>query len=128
MENQNFSIFTEENRTDASQFIASSVASALNGSKWVSKDHKVRFCILFMQRMLERQLENYSTIQVFNKMKKKPLAFIIRLLKRYPEKGMHILSQTIIDELQQNQHFKFDQMVQFQTILLELLFPPEQPQ
>ena len=117
-----------ENKADASQIFANALASAMNQSSWVNSNLKIRFCILFMQRLLEHRLVQSGNIQLVKKIKQKSIVFLIRLLKRYPEEGLHILSQFIIDELQENQHFEFEHLVQFQTILLELLFPPELPQ
>lgn len=107
-----------------SEMLASTIAKALNESRWVGSDLKIRLCILFMQMILESKQENKDDIALFQRIKKKPISFMIRLLKRYPDKGLQLLSQAVMAELRENQKFQFGELVQFHTVLLDLLFPP----
>lgn len=106
-----------------SELLARNVASALNESRWINNDLKIRFCILFMRSILDHKTHDPGRISLIQKINRKPLRFAIRLLKRYPEEGLSILSQSIMVELQSNQNFKLDQLVSFHTVLLNLLFP-----
>ncbi len=107
-----------------SEMLARTIADALNECGWVNSNHKIRLCILFMQKILESKLEVSENIALIRKIKKKPISFIIRFLKRYPDKGLKLLSQSVMDELRENQKFKMGELVQFHTALLDLLFPP----
>ena len=95
---------------------------ALNESRWGVVILKFGFA-LFMQ-MIESKQENKDDIALFQRIKKKPISFMIRLLKRYPDKGLQLLSQAVMAELRENQKFQFGELVQFHTVLLDLLFPP----
>ena len=107
-----------------SEMLASTIAKTLNESGWVSNNLKIRLCILFMQKILESKVENTDDIALVRKMRKKPIDFMIRFLKRYPDKGSQLLSQYVMEELRENQKFQFKELVQFYTVLLDLLFPP----
>lgn len=116
--------YTYQLQGTGSKMLASTIAKALNESGWVSSELKIRLCILFMKMILESKLENKDDIALFQRIKKKPIRFMIRLLKRYPDKGLQLLSQAVMAELRENQKFQFGELVQFHTILLDLLFPP----
>lgn len=107
-----------------SEMLARTIADALNECGWVNSNHKILFCILFMQKILESKLEVSDNIALIRKIKKKPINFLIRFLKRYPDKGLKLLSQSVMDELRENQKLKLGELVQFHTALLDLLFPP----
>lgn len=108
-----------------SKVLAEAIASALNQSRWVSSNIKIRLCILFMQSILESKMEFTDNIALIGKINKKPINFLVRFLKRYPDRGLHILSQSIMEELREKQKFKLEQLVEFHTLLLDLLFPPQ---
>ena len=55
----------------------------------------------------------------------KPISFMIRLLKRYPDKGLQSLSQAVMAELRRIK-ISVWRACQFHTVLLDLLFPPPQ--
>ncbi len=116
--------YTDQVQGVGSKMLACTIAKELNESGWVSCNLKIRFCILFMQKILESKLKNPDNIILIQKIRKKPLSFIIRFLKRYPDKGLQLLSQSVMEELRGNQNYEFDELVQFQTALLDLLFPP----
>ena len=116
--------YTYQLQGTGSKMLASTIAKALNESGWVSNNLKIRLCILFMQKILESKVENTDDIALVRKMRKKPIDFMIRFLKRYPDKGSQLLSQYVMEELRENQKFQFKELVQFHTVLLDLLFPP----
>lgn len=116
--------YTDQVQGVGSKMLACTIAKELNESGWVSCNLKIRFCILFMQKILESKLKNPDNIILIQKIRKKPLSFIIRFLKRYPDKGLQLLSQSVMEELRGNQNYEFDELVQFQTALLDLLFQP----
>lgn len=116
--------YTDQLQGTGSKMLASTIARALNESGWVSSDLKIRLCIMFMQKILESKLENTDNMALIQRIRKKPVRFIIRFLKRYPDKGLYLLSQSVMEELRENQKFQFGELVQFHTALLDLLFPP----
>lgn len=116
----NFSI---KNPIGDSVFLAQNIANALNSSSWVSRDLKISLCISLLRGIMGSHEEKNESDLFVEKIKGKPFSFSIRLLKRYPEKGVKILSNSIIDELQRNQNYKLEQLVEFNNVLLDLLFP-----
>ncbi len=114
--------YTDQLQGTGSKMLASTVAKALNESVWVNSNLKIRLCIQFLQMILESKLDT-GNIALIQRIRKKPISFIIRFLKRYPDKGLQLLSQFLMEELKENQKFQFGELVQFHTILLDLLFP-----
>jgi hypothetical protein len=115
---------TEQLQGTGSEMLAWTIARSLNECGWVNSNLKIQLCILFMQKILESKLGSTDNIALIQKIRKKPISFIIRFLKRYPDKGLQLLSQSVMEELRMNQKLQFGELVQFHTALLDLLFPP----
>lgn len=115
---------TEQLQGTGTDIFACTIARALNESGWVNSNLKIQLCILLMQKILECKLGNTDNIALIQRIRKKPISFIIRFLKRYPDKGLQLLSQSVMEELRENQKLQFGELVQFHTVLLDLLFPP----
>jgi hypothetical protein len=109
--------------SSGSQLLAKTISDAFMEATWISRDLKIRFCIIYMKMIIGCELEQTIDDKLLEKVTRKSLPFGIRLLKRYPETGIFVLVKLIINELNQKQNFTLEQLVEFHSELLSHFFP-----
>lgn len=105
------------------QLLASTISGEFNKAPWINRELKLKFCFLFMKNLLEERPESKPNPALVNKIGKRSLCAGIRLLKRYPEKGLHVLVSLVLTELKSTQKFTQIQIIEFYHELLNDLFP-----
>ncbi|NLE00602.1 MAG: hypothetical protein GX640_12085 [Fibrobacter sp.] len=104
------------------QLLADTVAQALIDAEWFDNEHKIRFCIGFLNEVVSDKKSELFDDHLFKKIKKRPIRFCIRLLKRYPEQGLKFLIHMILHELRDVQNFKMEQLIEFHSEILSRFF------
>jgi hypothetical protein len=107
------------------QLLASTMSGAFDKATWINRDLKLKFCFLFMKNLLDERPERKPNPALVNKVGKRSLCAGIRLLKRYPEKGLQVLVSLVLTELKTTQRFTQIQIIEFYQELLNDLFPEE---
>jgi hypothetical protein len=105
------------------QLLASKVAAVFNETQWITTEHKILFCILFMKKVLGCPIPQSFSESLIRRIMKKSLRFSIRLLKRYPSDGILMLVVLIMAELHDNQKYSVEQLTDFHTTLMGAFFP-----
>lgn len=106
-----------------SQLLARTIADAFTDAPWITRELKIRFCITYMKMIIGCEILQSVDENLLERITRKSLPFGIRLMKRYPELGVFALAKLIVDELNQNQKFTFEQLVEFQSELICDFFP-----
>ena len=103
--------------------LASAIASAIGSEKWITRDLKLKFCILFIENLIDGSIEKNISRKILTKVQDASFHDGIRLMKRYPEEGMKYLVALIMEELKIKQGFNEEAQVAFYEELLSSFFP-----
>jgi hypothetical protein len=102
--------------------LAKSFTKCMNDAFWVTNELKIEFCVLFLNAILDRS-SNQKSNDFTDRLKRKSIHFGIRLLKRYPQRGLEILVNLIMDELIDHQKYSQDELFQFYSEVFDRFFP-----
>lgn len=83
---------------------------------------KIEFCLRFLNSILDRSYNQHHNF-LENRLRKKSIHFGIRLLKRYPHKGLEVLVNLVLDELINTQKYSQDDLFQFYNEVFLQFFP-----
>lgn len=103
--------------------LAKTLATLINGESWINWTLKKKFCMLFMNNLIDRCVEREVDSSLLEKIKSIPLASGIRLLKRTPDEGLKALVVLIAKELNDQQGFTPREQVAFLSEIYDGLFP-----
>lgn len=112
--------------------LAKTLADMMTGEEWFDIELKTRFCILFLDNLIE-ETSNVETkmdidIETVNRLKEIPLTMGIRFLKRDPEKGIKTLVSIILNELIEHQKLSYDERLAFYDVMFANFFPKLRPE
>ncbi len=102
--------------------LAKSFTKCMNDASWVTNELKMEFCVLFLNAILDRSY-NQKIDDFTHRLRRKSVHFGIRLLKRYPQTGLGILVDLIMDELIDHQKYSQDELFQFYGEVFDRFFP-----
>ncbi len=103
--------------------LAKTLATLINGENWINWTLKKKFCMLFMNNLIDRSIEREVDSSLLEKIKSMPLASGIRFLKRTPDEGLKVLVVLIAEELNDQQEFSPSEQVAFLSEIYDGLFP-----
>lgn len=104
------------------ELLANTFTQCIDDTTWITKDLKIEFCLLFLNAILENTNRREGT-DFSNKLQHRSIYLGIRLLKHYPQEGLKILVELIINELIDNQNYSQDDLIQFYTEVFCRFFP-----
>ncbi len=105
------------------RLLAKSFSQLLDDEDWIDATLKFRFCVLFIDNIIDQTVEKEVDKTLLIKIKHMPLRKGLRLLKRYPEEGMKVLVALVIEELRDQQKLGWNEQIDFYDELFTKLFP-----
>lgn len=107
--------------------LATTFTQCIDDSNSLTKKLKIEFCIRLLNAIVDR---SYSPQQknISSRLKKKSIYSGIKLLQRYPCKGIEILVDLILDELINKQQCDRDDLFQFYSEIFSCFFHEESNQ
>ena len=106
--------------------LAKTLASYLNRQDWLNDEFKLRFCIKFVENLIDGSVEKSVDCKILEKLKKCSFTDGIRFLKKRPKEGIKYLVVMVMEELRHRQNFTEEQQFQFYEELLASFFPSHQ--
>jgi hypothetical protein len=103
--------------------IARTLASTLIGEDWITDEFKLKFCIMFVDNLIDGNVEKNIDRKLLDKIKNRPFLEGIRLMKHRPREGMKFMLVLIMDELRNHQGFSEKEQFVFYENLLSSFFP-----
>ncbi|MBD3418890.1 MAG: hypothetical protein GF398_02110 [Chitinivibrionales bacterium] len=105
------------------ELLARSYAHKLNQAPWFDRKMKIELSLLVLGSCLGGRTEPKVGKRLFKRVKKRPLEFGIRYLKRDSYHGLRMLAALLMDELRNNQHLSNSEIVEFSRILIREFLP-----
>ena len=105
------------------RILAETLATLMTGEEWVTDEMKLKFCILFVENLIDGSIEKSIDRTILEKIKKKPFAEGMKIMKRRPEMGMRYMLSIIMEELRHRQSFSEKEQFEFYDKLLVCFFP-----
>jgi hypothetical protein len=102
--------------------LARTFAEYIRHQSWITDDMKIEFCILFLNSILDRSY-NPTSDTLNYRLRKTSIHVGIRLLKRYPRRGLEVLVNLVLDELIDTQNYAQDDLFQFYNLVFLQFFP-----
>lgn len=102
--------------------LAKTFAQCIDGTAWITKDLKIEFCLLFLNKILD-EIYDQKYRELTRNLRGRSVYFGIRLLKRYPKKGIEVLVDLVIYELVENQNCSQAELFTFYNELFPQFFP-----
>jgi len=103
--------------------LAKTVAALLNKEDWLNDEYKLKFCIMFVDNLIDANIEKSINREILSKIRQKSFTDGIKMLKMRPEEGMKYMLVIIMEELRHRQNFDETQQYQFYEELLANFFP-----
>ena len=103
--------------------LAKSIAKAIGNEDWITDELKLKFCILFVDNLIDGNIEKNIDRRILEKIKNKTFPEGLKLMKRRPEQGMRYMLVIIMEELRNTQGFSQDAQFAFYEELLSGFFP-----
>lgn len=123
MEDKKKSKLNKHSPLSGAQIFARAVSHAFNDAPWISKELKLRFCLGFLENLLEKDWDSQTAHQLRKRFEKLTMETGFRLLRRFPDKGIEMLVTLLMVELRDRQKFTQEQLIEFHSELLEHFFP-----
>ena len=103
--------------------LAKTVANLLNKEDWLNDEYKLKFCIMFVDNLIDGNIEKSVDRKILSKIKQKSFIDGIKMLKMRPKAGMKYMLVLIMEELRHRQNFDQKQQYKFYEELLANFFP-----
>jgi hypothetical protein len=95
----------------------------MKSENWITDELKLKFCILFVENLIDGSIEKNIDRNILEKVKKKTFPHALRLMKKRPRLGMHFMLAIIMEELRCRQGFSEEAQFAFYEELLSNFFP-----
>ena len=105
------------------RILAETLANLMTGEEWVTDEMKLKFCVLFVENLIDNSIEASIDRTILEKIRKKTFSEGMKLMKRRPEMGMHYMIVIIMEELRHRQSFSEKEQFEFYDELLSCFFP-----
>ena len=105
------------------KILAKTLADILLHEDWITEEFKLRFCIMFVDNLIDGNVEKDIDRKFLERIRKKPFTQGIKLLKSRPEQGMKYMLVLIMEELRLRQGFSEKEQSMFYEELLAAFFP-----
>lgn len=105
------------------EILAKTLAKALVDQDWITEEFKLKFCIMFVDNLIDGNIEKNINRKFLDKIKQKPFTEGIRLMKKRPDQGMKFMLVIIMEELRHRQGFTEKEQFTFYDELLTCFFP-----
>jgi hypothetical protein len=105
------------------EIIAKTLADTLIGEDWITDEFKLKFCIMFVDNLIDGNIEKSIDRKLLEKVKDRTFIEGIRLMKHRPRQGMKFMVAIIMDELRNHQGFSEKEQFIFYENLLQSFFP-----
>lgn len=106
--------------------LAKTLANYLKQQEWLNEEFKLRFCIKFVENLIDGSVEESIDRSILEKLRKKSFTDGIKLLKHRPQEGIKYLLVIVMEELRNRQNFTEEQQFLFYEELLANFFPSHQ--
>ena len=103
--------------------LANTIAKILIGEDWITDELKLKFCIMFVDNLIDQHIEKSIDRKILDKIKKLPFTEGLKLMKHRPEQGMKFMLVIIMEELRNRQGFTEKEQFVFYENLLAGFFP-----
>jgi len=103
--------------------IARTLANTLLGEDWITDEFKLKFCIMFVDNLIDGNIEKSIDRKLLEKIKDRTFIEGIRLMKHRPVQGMRFMITIIMEELRNHQGFTEKEQFVFYENLLTSFFP-----
>ena len=103
--------------------LARTVASQLEKESWLNDEFKLKFCILFVNNLIDGSVEKSIDPDILKKIKKRTFIDGLKLLRKRPLEGMKYMLVIIMEELRNRQGFSSEDQFLFYESLLKSFFP-----
>ena len=103
--------------------LAKTIANILIGEDWITDELKLKFCIMFVDNLIDQHIEKSIDRKLLEKIKKLPFTEGLKLMKHRPEEGMKFMLVMIMEELRNHQGFTEKEQFVFYENLLAGFFP-----
>lgn len=105
------------------ELLAKTIADILIGEDWITDEFKLKFCIMFVDNLIDQHIEKSVDRKILEKVKKLPFTEGLKLMKHRPEQGMKFMLAIIMEELRNHQGFSEKEQFLFYEKLLSSFFP-----
>jgi len=109
--------------SSGAEILAKTLAQLIKEEEWINDEYKLKFCIMFVDNLIDGNIEKSINRKILDRIKKKSFAYGIKLLKHRPAEGMKYMLVIIMEELRHRQNFNETQQYQFYEELLANFFP-----
>ncbi len=105
------------------EILAKTLAHLLLGEAWITDELKLKFCIMFVDNLIDANVEKNIDRKILEKIKKLPFTEGLKLMKHRPKQGMKFMLVIIMEELKNQQGFTEKEQYVFYENLLSNFFP-----
>jgi len=103
--------------------LAKTLASVLNDQKWITKKLKFKFCAMFVENLMDGEIEKNVNPEILDKIKGKPFPEALKIMRKRPETGIKYMITIIMEELRDKQKLDDEGQFAFYEELLASFFP-----
>ncbi len=103
--------------------LANTLAEMLNKQEWLNDEFKLKFCIRFIDNLIDGGIERSVDPKIMEKLGKRSFPNGIKLLRKRPEEGMNYMVALVMRELRLRQGFDEKRQFVFYEELLANFFP-----
>ena len=105
------------------RILAKTLASALNGEEWITREFKFKFCAMFVENLIDGSVERSVDPKLLEKVKRRSFGEGILLMRKRPEMGMRFMLAIVMQELRECQGLDDAGQHEFYEELLANFFP-----
>jgi len=103
--------------------LARTVASELEKESWLNDEFKLKFCIMFVDNLIDGSVEKSIDPKILKKIRTRSFTYGLKLLRKRPAEGMKYMLAIIMEELRHRQGFSSEDQFLFYESLLKSFFP-----
>ncbi|MBN1865516.1 MAG: hypothetical protein JW808_11505 [Victivallales bacterium] len=103
--------------------LAKTLAGMLNKQEWLNDEFKLKFCIRFIDNLMDGSIERSADPKIMGKLEKRSFTDGIRLLRKRPDDGINYMIAMVMKELRLRQGFDERRQFVFYEELLANFFP-----
>jgi hypothetical protein len=102
--------------------LAKTFVNCISDNNWITQELKIHFCVQFLVRVFDYHFDSQPNTLLIEHLKGRSIYFGMRLLRRYPRRGVEVIVELLLIELTYNQKLSRDDLLLFYGFLFNNLF------
>ena len=103
--------------------LAKTMAKTLQQEDWLNDQYKLKFCIMFVDNLIDGAIEKSIDSKILQKISKLSFTDGLKILRKRPNEGMKYMLAIVMKELRTKQQYSRKEQFAFYDTLLRSFFP-----